>query len=674
MSFTHQGREISKVAVIGSGQIGPDIALYFTKVLSPFGVQTVVVDVSEDALAGGRKKLEKKIAKGVETGAFREEQQAKMVSSVSWTTDYEDIRGAELVVEAATENKELKGKIFSMVEGLVADDAILCSNSSHLEPEVIFANSAHKGRTGVVHYFFPAERNLLVEVVPGKDTDAATTKWLMSFYEQIGKVPIEVQSRYGYALDPVFEGLFYACALLAERGVASTKEIDVVCKRTFKMGVGSFTAMNLTGGNPITAVGLDNYTTKIGPYFRTPDSLKDKVEKGEHWDVPARGEKVEVADDVAATVRDALMGAYFGLCGEIVDAGLISVADFNMGLDVGLDMKPAFAFMNEIGTDKALALVKAYAADYEGFPVPKCIEAHGKDGTPFDIPVILREDRDGVAVLTIRRPKVLNALDQDVFRELQRRFEECDADASVKGVVLTGFGKKAFVSGADVNFLAKIDSVEMGEQTSRTSQQCVDAVQAVQKPTVAALNGLAFGGGVETAMACEARVAKKGLKVLAGQPEANLGIIPGAGGTVRLPRLVGFENANMMLRTTRPISSEKALAFGLIREEVDGDLVGRAVELCRDMADGKAARSRMEEGPMQDVPDSLPPVELGHLSKKVDEVLQKAILGAAKLPLSEAVPFEAKCFGEVCGTEDMRIGVENFLTNGPKAKAEFVHR
>lgn len=674
MSFTHQGREISKVAVIGSGQIGPDIALYFTKVLSPFGVQTVVVDVSEDALASGRKKLEKKVAKGVETGAFSEEQQAKMVSSVSWTTDYEDIRGAELVVEAATENKELKGKIFSMVEGLVADDAILCSNSSHLEPEVIFADSAHKGRTGVVHYFFPAERNLLVEVVPGKDTDAATTRWLMSFYEQIGKVPIEVQSRYGYALDPVFEGLFYACALLAERGVASTKEIDVVCKRTFKMGVGSFTAMNLTGGNPITAVGLDNYTTKIGPYFRTPDSLKGKVETGEPWDVPARGEKVEVADDVAATVRDALMGAYFGLCGEIVDAGLISVADFNMGLDVGLDMKPAFSFMNEIGTDKALALVQAYAADYEGFPVPKCIEEHGKDGTPFDIPVILREDRDGVAVLTIRRPKVLNALDQDVFRELQRRFEECDADASVKGVVLTGFGKKAFVSGADVNFLAKIDSVEMGEQTSRTSQRCVDAVQAVQKPTVAALNGLAFGGGVETAMACEARVAKKGLKVLAGQPEANLGIIPGAGGTVRLPRLVGFENANMMLRTTRPISSEKALAFGLIREEVDGDLVGRAVELCRDMADGKAARSRMEEGPMQDVPDSLPPVELGHLSKKVDEVLQKAILGAAKLPLSEAVPFEAKCFGEVCGTEDMRIGVENFLTNGPKAKAEFVHR
>ncbi len=674
MSFTHQGREISKVAVIGSGQIGPDIALYFTKVLSPFGVQTVVVDVSEDALKGGRKKLEKKVAKGVETGAFSEEQQAKMVSSVAWTTDYEDIRGAELVVEAATENKELKGKIFSMVEGLVQDDAILCSNSSHLEPEVIFAESAHKGRTGVVHYFFPAERNLLVEVVPGKDTDDVTTRWLMSFYEQIGKVPIEVQSRYGYALDPVFEGLFYACALLAEQGVASTKEIDVVCKRTFKMGVGSFTAMNLTGGNPITAVGLDNYTTKIGPYFRTPDSLKEKVEKGEHWDVPARGEKVEVPDDVAAKVRDALMGAYFGLCGEIVDAGLVSVADFNMGLDVALDMSPAFSFMNEIGTQKALELVRAYAAAHDGFPVPKCIEDHGKGNTPFDIPVVLREDRDGIAVLTIRRPKVLNALDQGVFKELQTRFEACDADPAIKGIVLTGFGKKAFVSGADVHFLAEIDSVEMGEQTSRYSQKCVDAVQAVQKPTVAALNGLAFGGGIETAMACEARIAKKGLKVLAGQPEANLGIIPGAGGTVRLPRLVGFENANMMLRTCRPISSEQAVAFGLIREEVEGDLVDRAVALCRAMADGTDERSRMGEDPMADVPDSLPDVDIGHRSKKVDEILQKAILGAAKLPLSEAVPFEAKCFGEVCGTEDMRIGVDNFLKNGPRAKAEFVHR
>ena len=673
MSFTHAGRTLSKVAVIGSGQIGPDIALYFAKVLSPFGVQTVVVDVSEDALTKGRQKLEKKVQKGVETNAFTPDQQKQMVGSLTWTSDYGKIAGAELVVEAATENKELKGKIFAQVEGLVGPDAILVSNSSHLEPEVIFANTRKKDRTGVVHYFFPAERNLMVEVVPGKDTAPATKSWLLSFYEAIGKVPIPVASRYGYALDPVFEGLFFACALLAEEGVATTKQIDVVCKKTFKMGVGSFTAMNLTGGNPITAVGLDNYTTKINSWFRTPQSLKDKVAKKESWDVPARGEVVDVPEALAARIRDDLLGAYFGICGEIVDAGLVSIADFNMGLDIALDMKPAFTFMNELGTRKALELVQAYAKKQKGFVVPKCIEAHGRDGKPFDVPVVLREDRDGVAVLTIRRPKVLNALDQSVFEEIKRRFEEADRDPKVKGIVLTGFGKKAFVSGADVNFLAKIDSVAMGERTSRASQVCVDAIQAVQKPTVAALNGLAFGGGIETAMACEARIATKGLKVLAGQPEANLGIIPGAGGTVRLPRLVGIERANEMLRTCKPISSEKALAFGLIREEVEGDVVARAVQLVNEMAGGKQKRSRMDEAPMKNVPASLPAVEIGHLSRKVDEILQKAILGGAKLPLKDAIPFEAKCFGEVCGTKDMRIGVDNFVKNGPKSKAAFVH-
>jgi enoyl-CoA hydratase/3-hydroxyacyl-CoA dehydrogenase len=674
MSFTHKNKTISKVAVIGSGQIGPDIALFFTKVLSPHGVQTVVVDVAEEALTTGRQKLEKKVAKGVESGVFTAEQQQQMVSAVSFTTDYDQLRGADLVVEAATENKELKGRIFGQVESLVDESAILVSNSSHLEPEVIFAGIANRARTGVVHYFFPAERNLMVEVVSGADTAPETAEWLLSFYEAIGKVPIPVKSRYGYAVDPIFEGLFQACALLAEQGIGTTKQIDTVCRKTFSMGVGSFTAMNLAGGNPITAVGLDQYTSKIHSWFRTPQNLKDKVANKESWDVPARGEKVEVPADLERQISEALMGAYFGLCGEIIDAGLCSVADFNMAVEIALVMKPGFSMMNEIGTRRALELVQAYAAANPGFPVPRCIEENGKDDCPFEIPCVLRKDVDGIAVLTIRRPKVLNALDQGVFEEIASRFEECDRDASIRGIVLTGFGKKAFVSGADVNFLAKIEGPADGEATSRQSQLCVDRVQAVQKPTVAALNGLAFGGGIELAMACEARIALQGLKVLAGQPEANLGIIPGAGGTVRLPRIVGIERAAEMIRTCRPISSAKALEFGLIREEVADDLVGRAIALCSDLAGGKVERCRMSPEPLANVPDELPATEIGHLSQAVDAVICKSILGAARLSLADAVPFEARCFGEVCGLEDMKLGVTNFLQNGPRSKAPFVHR
>ncbi len=673
MSFTHRGRTLNKIAVIGSGQIGPDIALFFTKVFSPFGVRTVVVDVVDEALQRGQAKLEKKVAKGVESAVFTPEQQALMLEHVEFTKDYDAIRGADFVVEAATEDKGLKARIFAQVEDLVSADAILASNSSHLEPEVIFQDAKNKARMLVIHYFFPAERNLMVEIVPSKHTDPEIAAWLLSAYEWMGKVPIQVASRYGYALDPVFEGLFQACALIAESGLATTKQIDAVCTKALGMTVGSFTAMNLTGGNPISNVGLDNYTTKINSWFRSPQSLKEKVQKNEPWETPKRGEQVEVPDDVHKQVTDLLRGAYFGICGEIIDAGLVSTADFNMGLELALDMLPAFAFMNELGTAEALRLVNEYAATHDGFVVPKCIQEHGTSNRPFDIPVVLRQDHGDVCVLTIRRPKVLNALNQEVFQELQQRFEDADKDPNIRAIVLTGFGKKAFVSGADVNFLAKIETQAQGEATSSESQAALNAIEDVGKPTICALNGLAFGGGNELAMCLNVRIAKKGVRVLVGQPEPNIGIIPGAGGTQRLPRLVGFEAANTILRTGRPISSAKAFEIGLIAEEVEGDLVERAVEMARDLADGKSETPQIQRQPLTDAPASLPEVDLGHLSRKVDEIMRRAILEGASMNLREGIALEARCFGEVCATKDMRIGVGNFLTNGPRSKADFVH-
>jgi enoyl-CoA hydratase/3-hydroxyacyl-CoA dehydrogenase len=673
MTFTHQGRSIAKVAVIGSGQIGPDIALYFAKVLSPAGVKIVVVDVAQAALDKGRAKLEKKIQRGVESGAFTPNQQAEMLAHVEFTTDYERIRNADFVLEAATEDKALKRRIFAQIEKLVDRRAFLASNSSHLEPEEIFADITEKDRTAVVHYFFPAERNPIVEVVSGAATSNATANWLMTFYEAIGKVPVRVNSRYGYALDPIFEGLFQACAMLAEDGVATTKQIDAIATKALGMTIGSFTAMNLTGGNPITAVGLDHYTTKINSWFGTPASLREKVAKQENWDVPSRGEVVEVSDELRDRVTRLLRGAYFGLACEIVDAGLIDLSDFDMALEIALDMKPAFRFMNQVGTAQALKLAEEFHARYPKFVVPASLREHGKDNRPWTIHNVLRQDIGRVAVLTIRRPKVLNALDQGVFDEIAARCKTADADPKIDAIVITGHGRKAFVSGADVGFLARIENVEHGRVTSATSQASLDIVAACKKPTVCAMNGLAFGGGNELAMACNLRIARKGLPVLACQPEVNLGIIPGAGGTQRLPRIIGIERAAELMRTAKPISSATALEFGLIAEEVDGDLVARAVELAAAMAAGARPRPAIATGPMQDVPATLPESNIGHRSRAVDAILVRAILDGARLSLAEGLALEARCFGEVCGTKDMRVGVENFLANGPRAKAEFVH-
>ncbi|PIE24758.1 MAG: hypothetical protein CSA62_02690 [Planctomycetota bacterium] len=676
MAYEFQGRRLQKIAVIGSGQIGPDIALYFSKVLSRSGVQVVVVDISDEALARGEKKFLKKIAKGEESGAFAAPMAEAMRGAVTWTSDYGLLSDADFVVEAATEDQALKGRIFADLEKRCSKDTIFASNSSHLEPERIFEGIEDKSRSLVIHYFFPAERNPMVELVPGAETDPKLTAYLRDFYEVIGKVPIVVGSRYGYALDPVFEGVFLAAALLAENGVATPKEIDTVAVKALGLGIGPFTAMNLTGGNPITAIGLDHYTKRIHSWYRTPQILKDAVESGTAWEVPGRDEVVEVEDGKRQKITDALRGAFFGICTEIVDSGISSVDDMDMAVEIALVMKAPFRFMNSLGTGEALRLVEKYAKENEGFPVPRLLKAHGSESKPFQIRYITREDREGVAHLTIRRPAVLNALNQAVFDEIRSSFTALANDDSVKAVVLRGFGVKAFVSGADVKFLAKINSVEQGTATSADSQAAIQVIEDCKKPVVCAYNGLAFGGGNELAMACNMRIARSDLKVLAGQPEPSLGILPGAGGTQRLPRLVGFEAANEMLRNARPISAAKALEIGLVDELVDGDVVAlrdRAHALALELASGERELPEIDALPLANVPEELPAVDIGHFSTAVDALIVDAILSGAKMTLKDGLAYEAKKFGEVCGLEDMRIGVVNFLKNGPRQKAEFVH-
>ena len=218
-----------------------------------------------------------------------------------------------------------------------------------MEPEVIFETVSSKERTMVVHYFFPAERNPIVEIVPGAGTDAGIVGWMMKFYEWMGKFPIEVKSRYGYAIDPIFEGVFQAAALCVEEGLGSVKEVDTVARETLRLGVGPFTAMNLTGGNPITHHGLAEMHDKIMPWFNPPRILTEALEARAAWEVADRGETVEVGDDTKKKIADRMLGAYFGLVSEILDSGIINIGDLELGVETGLVVGAPFKMMNKIG-------------------------------------------------------------------------------------------------------------------------------------------------------------------------------------------------------------------------------------------------------------------------------------------------------------------------------------
>src|ERR1700730_15876012 len=187
---------------------------------------------------------------------------------------------------------------------------------------------------------------------------------------------------------------------------------------------------------------------------------------------------------------------------------------------------------------------------------------------------IIYEKKGAIAQITLNRPKVLNALNEATFTELGIAFECAGADAAVMGVILTGAGDKAFIAGADISELAHVTAVEAREFT-RHGQAVLDLVENLGKPVIAAVNGFALGGGCETAMACSIRLATEDAKF--GQPEVKLGVIPGAGGTQRLPRLVGKGLALQLILSGSTISAQEAYRIGLVNEIVPrADLIARA--------------------------------------------------------------------------------------------------
>ncbi len=672
MTYRYKDIKIDKLSVIGAGQIGPDICLHFAKNFWKNSVHLVLIDVSAEALINAKIKLEKKIDRGLETGAFTVEMAQAMKNNIEYTSDYAKISGSDMVLEAATENAKVKDIIFKQVELLTDESCLLMSNSSHMQPELIFKNITNKSRCLVTHYFFPADRNPVVEIVPGKETSPVITEQLMGFYESIGKVPIEVKSSYGYAIDPIFEGLCELAILCLEKGYGNVKEIDKIAKMSLRQGVGPFTALNLTGGNPITNHGLEEMRTTLIPWFRSPQTLKDATEKGIIWDTAKKGEKVEVDPEKAELIKDQLLGGYFALCSYIIDLGISNVNDLNMATELALVIHPPFSLMNKIGIDSAYDLVKKFCAEHSDFPFPKSLEKAKTNGG-WNISRIVRKTIEDVAVLIIRRPKVLNAMNLEVLSELKEEVQKAESDPNINGMVITGFGSKAFVSGADIDMVSSVNTKDDGYQNSHTFQGFLNYIESCEKPVICALNGFAFGGGNELAIACKARIAKKGLAIVACQPEVKLGFIPGAGGTQRLPRLIGIDIAAEILRTGRPVTGKEALGIRLVDKEAEGDLIEEAVKFTQQIISGRVQIKKLAKEASEN--EYLPKdINIGHLSKKIDEIITQAIYDGAYMSLHDGLELESELFGDCVLTEDMKIGLENFKLNGPNKKAEFIHR
>jgi enoyl-CoA hydratase len=255
---------------------------------------------------------------------------------------------------------------------------------------------------------------------------------------------------------------------------------------------------------------------------------------------------------------------------------------------------------------------------------------------------VLYQKKGAIAYVTLNRPKVLNALSQRTWEDLRAAFEDARDDAAVRGVILTGTGDKAFIAGADISELTQLTAVE-AEKSSSFGQAVLDLIENLGKPVIAAVNGFALGGGCETAMACTVRIAVENAKF--GQPEVKLGIIPGGGGTQRLPRLVGRGRALQLILTGEMISAQEAYRIGLVNEVVPAaDLITRAEAILKQIF-------------------SNAPIAVKYSLEAVNKGLETS--------QTEGLSLEASLFGLCAGTEDKKEGTQAFLQ---KRAAQFQGR
>ncbi|MBI5440433.1 MAG: 3-hydroxyacyl-CoA dehydrogenase/enoyl-CoA hydratase family protein [Deltaproteobacteria bacterium] len=640
-----------ELAVVGAGNIGPDIAYYLRTGLPE--KKLYLVDVMEEPLKKAEQRFRGYAEKSVEKRKMTSAQAEAVLGNIAYTTDYSEVARCGLVIEAATENLGLKRKIFEKLEATCSPEAILTSNTSSIPADQIFSHLQRPERTTITHFFAPAWRSMPVEVIRWDKADPSVLDYLLWFFARTGKAPIVTQNVYSFVLNRVFENWTNEAAYLLDR--ATTTQIDSVLEEF--VGAGPFFVLNMAGGNPLTYESQTRRMAERTAYAPSPLFLSV-----DRWKTTKPGTKVDVPESVRTWVRDRMLGVVFSQCFDIADRNIGTRSDLNFGSVVGLGFKKGvFDVMAELGPQEVSRIVDAHAAERPGFPAPnRPVEAY------LDFPRdILVDDLDGVRVLTLRRPQAANALGLGTCRELLVELEKGAADPKIEGFIITGYGTKAFCAGADISgFVATFDDHAAGVALARGNSELLHLIDRMDKPVVAAVNGLAMGGGTEIALRCHSAVATK--NAFFQLPEITLGILPGMGGAVvpyrKWPHAAS--TFHEMIGQAKRLPVDEALAIGVVKAVAD-DYPGLI-----DLALAEVKRLRGAVPRIQDAPVNIPEFPIPEqptagnvaLSREALSIVARVVMqGAAAKSLAAALNVNYEGSGDIACIEAPKEGVRAFL-------------
>jgi enoyl-CoA hydratase/3-hydroxyacyl-CoA dehydrogenase len=640
------------VVVVGAGTIGPDIGYYLKSAL--LDLKLYLLDISQAALDRAMQRFTEYTEKAVARRKMSAGEAENVRANVHATTDYAVARDADWAIEAATEDLALKRKIFAQLEALMRPDAWITSNTSSLPAARIFSGLQHKNRATVTHFFAPAWRNPVVEVIDTPALDRAVLEDLRALFCSTGKVPLVTADVPCFMLDRVFDNWCNEAAHLLDR--ASPAEIDSTAAEF--VHAGPFFVLNLAHGNPIIIETNTLQADEEGEHYRPAAVFRTAGT----WTTVSPGKTVPVAPRTAAAIRDRLLGILMSQSGDILDRKIGEAADLELGCRLALGFKSGpLELMGKLGGHEVARIGKRLVEERPGLPLPQRAPA---DYQNFHRSVLV-DDARGVRIITIRRPEALNALHDELTDEILGVIRQCETDPAVRGFVITGYGPRAFSAGADIGrFPRMLGDAQAAAQYARDCSRLLLHIDRMGKPVVAALNGMALGGGLELALRCHGIVALRNASLQL--PEILLGIVPGLGAMVvpyrRWPKAAATFHA--MMRRAERASAKTAHELGIVDRLSDdyATMIEAAVE-----------RVHALTGQLQAPRDSAiviePPAPADalafngqKLSVEVTRILERAIVEAAAAPnFNAALEVGYRAFGLSACTAAAREGIDAFL-------------
>ncbi len=508
------------------------------------------------------------------------------------TTDFNALADADIVIEAVFEDKQVKADLFKRLDQICSPATILATNTSSFYVREFAEKTSRPDRFVGLHYFYHPAKNRLLEVIPHSGTSQQTVEKSLLAAKLHGKTSILVKDAPGFAVNRFFVPFLNEAARMLDEGLADIATIEEGGKRAFRIGMGPFQLMNVTG-IPIAVHAATTLGNELGPFYAPAPILKTQMEKKANWAIEGPADESKLA-----AVIDRFQGVCLGVAAALVDEGVATIEDTDRGAKIGLRwLLGPFEIMNKIGIAKTYEVVQTICRKYPDFKMPALLEKQHGLGQPFEFSFVDIEVKNGVAFITLNRPEAMNALNETVVAQLGRRFDQAEADPSVRAIVFQGAGK-AFVAGADIRyFVEKIKAGRIPDIVAftRKGHELFLRIEDSKKLTIALLDGLSLGGGSELALACQAIVATP-----AGSMATGIGIYPGLGGMLRTARHVGPELAKYFTYTGAVLSAADAQALGIVTRLVPPAEVDAAIQAL-------VAASRPDKYRVRPIPEKFKP-------------------------------------------------------------------